>query len=135
MTKRINKNKFINKFIDAAVVAIAISLASCGRVDTAPETGAAQFKPGLVAQPLPESSGASMAVADDDPAGVTLPMLVESRHFAIYSAYRMLFDDSPDVLRSRVGGLGEGLQQAVMTGDETMGGLPACSMRALLLRD
>jgi hypothetical protein len=123
MPKRIDNNKFIH----ASAIAIAISLASCGRVEPVPESGAMPSSMGANQYSIPEPLGTVLLAAE---AGE--PAQVERRHFAIYSAYRVLFDDSPDVFRSRANG--EGFQQAVMN-DGDIGGLADCSMRALLLQD
>jgi hypothetical protein len=132
MSKRANKNKLIN----AALIAVAIPLSSCGRVDAVPENGTARFRQEPSAESLP---AASFPLADagsaGDAADLALPTLVERRHFAIYSTYRVLFDDSPDVFQSRASGQGEGVQQTVLSDGEYMGGLPGCSMRALLTQD
>ena len=129
MPKRFDNNKFIH----ASAIAIAISLASCGRAEPVPEAGALQATPGGKQYIAPELSGAAVLVADTGaPAEVTLPIQIEHRHFAIYSAYRVLFDDSPDVFRSRADG--EGMRQAVMS-DDDVGGLQGCSVRALLAQD
>ena len=133
MPKRIDNNKFIHVFIHASAIAFAISLASCGRVEPGAEAGPMPSRTDSSQYNVPESTATAVLVrAAGEPAEVILPTQVEHRHFAIYSAYRVLFDDSPNVFRSRVNG--EGLQQAVMS-DDDISGLPGCSIRAVLVQD
>ncbi|HYD63014.1 MAG TPA: hypothetical protein VEC35_21855 [Noviherbaspirillum sp.] len=129
MPKRFDNNKFVH----VSAIAIAISLASCGRVEPVPESGAMPSKTVAGQHGITEPSDAVLLAAEaGEPAEVSLPTQVERRHFAIYSTYRVLFDDSPDVFRSHADG--EGFRQAVMS-DDDFGGLQGCSMRALLVQD
>jgi predicted small lipoprotein YifL len=114
MTMFANKNNLMSATLLSAVA----TLASCGR-----------------SEPPPAASTAATFVQlaeVEDGVDVTLPTVVERRHFAIYNSYRVLFDDSPDVFHSRAKGQEDGLQQAVMAFD---GDVSACSMRAMLLKE
>ena len=112
-----NKNANKNNFGLALLVAAALSLVACGRQQTpVPQTDVSVHAP------------AGVMEAED----MTLPTVIERRHFAIYNTYRVLFDDSPQVFQSRAGMQEEGLQPAVMPVDGLM---PSCSMRAILLQD
>lgn len=108
-----NKNNLMRV---AMLSAIAV-LASCGKSE-----------PSSAATAAPVVQLAEV----EDGVDMTLPTVVERRHFAIYSTYRVLFDDSPDVFQSRANGQEEGLQSAVMTLDSDDS---ACSMRAMLVKD
>ena len=105
MPSRSDKNKFIHN----ALIATFVSLASCGRIDAAADAGA---------KPSRQASTAHTANAADD---LAQPTPVEQRHFAIYSAYRLLFDDAPDRPPPRVD-------------RGNVNGLPMCSMQSLPMR-
>ncbi|HZW23506.1 hypothetical protein [Noviherbaspirillum sp.] len=105
MKKNANKNNFKH----AGLMAMLLVLAACERTNEP-----------AVAAALPESVHAEL-----------IDTAIERRHFAIYNASRVLFDDSPQVFQSRARAQDEGLQQALLLAES----VPACSMRGMLLQD
>lgn len=103
-----------------AVMAVAVLIAACSKDEAhnGPVQPKAELDTGLVG-----ATGGEENLSE-----TPLPTIVERRHFAIYSTYRVLFDDSASVYQSPAPGQDDGLQPAVMTSDR---GMPACSMRAM----
>ena len=104
-----------NKMTTAVLFAAAVGLAACGKV----ETRAVEAADAPVVQ---------VAFAEEGGDKI-LPVLVERRHFAIYNTYRVLFDDSASVMKSREYAREEGLQHAVDSDVAT------CSIHGRMLED
>lgn len=97
----------------AVMLAAALALAACGEAE----------KP--VADAAPSHIVQVAAVDDLD---AQLPSVVEQRHFAIYNTYRVLSDDSSDLLKSTAAGRDE-------EGLHAVAALSTCSIHSLPPQD
>jgi hypothetical protein len=106
-----------NNSTNAAMLAAVLALAACDRPN----------KPRIDTAPLPV-----MQVAAVDDVDSHLPTVVEQRHFAIYNTYRVLFDESANVIRPAGGVPEEGVLRPLgpMNGE-----VFSCSLHTAPLRD
>ncbi|OWW18903.1 hypothetical protein [Noviherbaspirillum denitrificans] len=97
-----------NKMANVVVLVAAMPLAACGRVELSYADAATPV---------------IQAVAEEDGAATSQALMAERRHFAIYTAYRALSDESSSMYRSS----GDG--SAVSR--EVDAGVPACIVNSL----
>ena len=93
---------------NVVMLVVAVSLTACGRVELSHVDAATPV---------------IQTVAAEDGGDMTVALMAERRHFAIYSASRTLFDASADMYRSS--GDGSGTQH------ELDAGVQACTVRAM----
>lgn len=101
-----------NKMKIAVLLCTVFGFAGCGKAGT----------PSVAAE-TPTVQVAVMEEGGDQ----RFPVVVEHRHFAIYSTYRMLSDDSANALKPHGNAREEGLQHAAASD------LAACSIHADLM--
>ncbi|WP_136413528.1 hypothetical protein [Herbaspirillum sp. ST 5-3] len=113
-----------------AGVVVAISLAACRSDDMKRETAADGFV-STAANVAGDSGNASDAV------DATQALPAESRHFAVYSVYRALFDEPVTETSGTSDIIGNSMMESAtsISAERTVQMAPTCSMRALIMQD